>query len=73
MIFQKKILYHCRSLQLQYEDWIKREKVSQLERTILEAGRFSAFRVFSVDRTTLLGVASTIVTFLIILLQTKGS
>jgi hypothetical protein len=65
------MLNNCRSLQLQYEDWGIREKLAQLERTTLEAGRFSALRVFTVDRTTLLGVASTIVTYLIILLQSK--
>jgi hypothetical protein len=60
-----------RSLQLQYEDWRIREKLAQLERTTLEAKRFSVFRVFTVDRTTLLGAASTVVTYLIILLQSK--
>jgi hypothetical protein len=60
-----------RSLQLQYEDWRIREKLAQLERTTLEAKRFSVSRVFTVDRTTLLGVSSTVVTYLIILLQSK--
>jgi hypothetical protein len=33
--------------------------------------RFSALRIFTVDRSTLLAVFSTILTYLIILLQTK--
>jgi hypothetical protein len=38
---------------------------------IIELERFSAIRFFSVDRSTLLGVMSAIVTFLVIMLQEK--
>jgi hypothetical protein len=45
--------------------------VAQLERMASNVERFSAMRFFALDRSTLLGVASTVVTYLIILLQAK--
>jgi hypothetical protein len=38
---------------------------------VTEVERFSAMRFFSVDRSTMLGVMSAVVTYLIILLQEK--
>ena len=46
-----------------------RERLAQLERTTTEAERFSALRVFTVGRPTLLGVMSTVATYLIIVMQ----
>jgi 7tm Chemosensory receptor len=48
-----------------------KEELGQLERMIVDVERFSAMRFFSVDRKTLLGVMSAIVTFLVIMLQEK--
>jgi 7tm Chemosensory receptor len=59
-------------LALQQEDWRSREEVCQLERMASEAARFSATRFFTVDRSTLLGVMSTVLTYLIILVQEKN-
>jgi 7tm Chemosensory receptor len=56
---------------LKHEDWRLREEVAQLERTASNAERFNALRFFALDRSTLLGVASTVLTYLIILLQEK--
>jgi 7tm Chemosensory receptor len=47
------------------------KELGQLERMIAELERFSAMRFFSADRSTLLGVMSAVVTYLIILLQEK--
>jgi hypothetical protein len=51
------------------DDWRLRERLAQLERTTAEAERFSALRVFTVGRPTLLGVMSTVATYLIIVMQ----
>jgi 7tm Chemosensory receptor len=48
-----------------------REEVVQLERSVTQAERFSAMGFFAVDHTALLGIMSTVVTYLIILLQTQ--
>jgi 7tm Chemosensory receptor len=48
-----------------------REEVAQLEKRVSQAERFSAMRFFTVDRAALLGILSTVVTYLIIILQTK--
>jgi hypothetical protein len=61
--------YSCRNLALEAEDWRLRERLAQLERMTIEAERFSALRVFTVGRSTLLGVMSTVVTYLIIVMQ----
>jgi hypothetical protein len=58
-----------RKLALEAKDWRMREWLAQLERTITEAERFSALSVFTVGRSTLLGVMSTVVTYLIIVMQ----
>jgi hypothetical protein len=51
------------------DDWRLRERLAQLERTTKEAEPFSALRVFTVGRPTLLGVMSTVATYLIIVMQ----
>jgi 7tm Chemosensory receptor len=63
--------YNLRSLALQQEDWKAREKVAQLEKRALETKSFNAMRFFNIDRSVLLGVMSTVLTYLIILLQEK--
>jgi 7tm Chemosensory receptor len=60
-----------RKAALEQEDWRKREELAQLERMAVQMERFSAMRFFSVDRSTLLAVMSTVVTYLIIVLQEK--
>jgi hypothetical protein len=66
-----KHVYKLRSLALQQEDWKEREKVAQLEKRASETKSFNAMRFFAIDRSVLLGVMSTVVTYLIILLQEK--
>jgi hypothetical protein len=61
----------CRSAALESSDWWERERLAHLERLAGGLPRFSALRIFTVDRSTLLAVFSTILTYLIILLQTK--
>ena len=56
---------------LQQEDWRQREKLGQFERIISEVERFNAMKFFTVDRAALLGVLSTVATYLIILMQEK--
>jgi len=56
---------------LEREDWRVRERLAQLDRMVSDAARFSAMGVFNVDRSTILGVASTVATYLIIVIQTK--
>jgi hypothetical protein len=58
-------------LALQEDNWRLRDELVQLERMTSEVERFSAMRFFTVDRSTLLGVLSTVVTYLIILVQEK--
>jgi hypothetical protein len=48
-----------------------KEELGQLERMIVELERFSAIGFFSIDRSTLLGVMSAIVTYLVIMLREK--
>jgi 7tm Chemosensory receptor len=56
---------------LEEDDWKKWKELAQLEQMAIQLERFSAMRFFSVDRSTLMGVMSIVVTYLIILLQTK--
>jgi hypothetical protein len=56
---------------LDTEDWRERKRLAQLERMIAQTDRFSAMRFFIVDRAALLGVLSTVATYLIIVLQTN--
>ena len=56
---------------LEQADWRLREELHQLERMVARVERFSAMSFFTVDRSTLLGVMSTVVTYLVILLQAK--
>jgi hypothetical protein len=58
-------------LALLEDNWRLREELLQLERMTSEVERFSAMRFFTVDRSTLLGIMGTVVTYLIILLQEK--
>ncbi len=51
------------------EDWRLQERLAHLERTTAKAERFSALGDFTVGRPTLLGVMSTVATYLIILMQ----
>ena len=65
------LLSSIRMLALEQEVWRLREKLYRLERMVARMGRFSAMSFFTVDRSTLLGVMSTVVTYLVILLQAK--
>jgi 7tm Chemosensory receptor len=62
---------HIRKAALEQEDWRKREELAQMERMAVQIERFSAMHFFTVDRSTLLAVMSTVVTYLIIVLQEK--
>ena len=48
-----------------------KEGLAHMEKMASEAERFSAMGVFTVDRSTILALLSTIVTYLIIVLQSK--
>ena len=58
-------------LALEQANWRMREELYRLERMVAGVQRFSAMSFFTVDRSTLLGVMSTVVTYLVILLQAK--
>jgi 7tm Chemosensory receptor len=63
--------FQFRTCALESTDSRLKEELGQLEKMILEVERFSAIRFFLVDRSTLLGLTSAIVTFLVIMLQEK--
>ena len=65
------LLSSIRMLALEQEVWRLREKLYRQERMVARVERFSAMSFFTVDRSTLLGVMSTVVTYLVILLQAK--